>query len=91
MTDTTALCTQLVKLVVDLTWFLDSCDDNEVDPGWAVKWLEHIAFVLAELPEAQRATVIAEVRSLAATGRSEAPAEWVARFAEDTGLVDIED
>lgn len=91
MSDTAALSTQLVKLVVDLTWFLDSCDDEVVDPDWAVKWLEHIAFMLSELPAVQRDMVVAEVRSLAVAGGSEAPAEWVERFAEETGQADTED
>ncbi|RAY14694.1 hypothetical protein DPM19_13155 [Actinomadura craniellae] len=81
---------QLVKLIVDLTWFLDSCDDEEVDPDWAVKWLEHIAHVLADLPPEQRTAVVTEVSSLATTNRSEAPAKWVASFAEATGLTDPE-
>jgi hypothetical protein len=76
------LVTQLVKLVVDLTWFLDSSSPDEVDPDWAVKWQEHIGHAFAGLPPGQRRLVTSVIQELRASASSPAPAEWLDRFQE---------
>jgi hypothetical protein len=84
------LVTQLVKLVVDLTWFLDSVSDDEIDADWAVRWQEHIGVVLLGLPTGQQREVMAAMRMLKSGALSEAPGDWLERFQEGLGLLGIE-
>lgn len=53
MTDTDPLVPVLAGLVVDVLWFLDSCEDDEVDPDSAVKMAESVSWVLGQLPQDQ--------------------------------------
>jgi hypothetical protein len=75
-------------LVADLTWILDSCDDTEVDPDWAARWLEHIAAFLGGLPADQRERVASELTVLANAETSPTARLWLEDFPESLGLVD---
>ncbi|MFF2618599.1 hypothetical protein [Kitasatospora sp. NPDC058046] len=53
MTDIDPLVPALAGLLIDNLWFLDSCDEDEVDADSAVRALESAASALKELPPEQ--------------------------------------
>lgn len=87
MTDTDPLVPVLAGLVVDVVWFLDSCEDDEVDPDSAVKMMESVGWVLGRLPQDQRDRFLTVLADLAEAetepGRREfleafpSPAAWL--------------
>lgn len=87
MTDTDPLVPALAGLVVDVVWFLDSCEDDEVDPDSAVKMMESVGWVLGRLPQDQRDRFLTVLADLAEAetepGRREfleafpSPAAWL--------------
>lgn len=54
MTDRDPLVPALTGLLVDVVWWLESCEDEEVDPDSAVKMMESAGGVLLRLPSDQR-------------------------------------
>ncbi|NUS55917.1 MAG: hypothetical protein HOV66_13835 [Streptomycetaceae bacterium] len=65
MSETAPLASGLAGLVVDIMWWLDSCDDDEVHPDSAVKTMESVAGTLGNLPEQQQERLIRVVAELA--------------------------
>ncbi|BCY11163.1 hypothetical protein [Actinoplanes sp. L3-i22] len=77
-------------LFVDLNWWLDACDDDELDPDYAVKLLEESATLVQGLPEARLERLLATVATLAA-GETHPARRYQFRFVPYAfGLLDDE-
>ncbi|MFG2848860.1 hypothetical protein ACGF12_37780 [Kitasatospora sp. NPDC048296] len=91
MTDMDPLVPVLAGLVVDTVWFLDSCEDDEVDPDSAVKMMESVARVLQRLPEDQLGRFLQTLRGLAEAEPDPKRREFLESFPGACGLVEDED
>ncbi|MEV8328829.1 hypothetical protein [Kitasatospora sp. NPDC056731] len=90
MADIDPLVPVLAGLVVDSVWFLDSCDDGEVDPDSAVRMLESVASVLKGLPSEQLDRFLVVLRSLAEVEPEPSRREFLEAFPFTCGLVEEE-
>ncbi|MFJ1584631.1 hypothetical protein ACIOC1_15080 [Streptomyces sp. NPDC088197] len=88
MTDTDPLVPVLAGLVVDIVWFLDSCEDDEVDPDSAVKMMESVAWVLGRLPQDQRDRMLQVLVDLAEAEETPSRREFLEKFPVALGLID---
>ncbi|MEW1999756.1 hypothetical protein ACFWFH_05850 [Streptomyces coelicoflavus] len=78
----------LAGLVVDAFRFLESCDDDEVDPDSAVKMMEGISGELLRLPQDQRARLLQALAELAEAEQNPARREFLETFPAACGLVE---
>ncbi|MFJ2239365.1 hypothetical protein [Streptomyces sp. NPDC087859] len=90
MTDTDPLVPVLAGLVVDIVWFLDSCEDDEVDPDSAVKMMESVSWVLTRLPQDQRDRFLKVLADLAEAEQDPGRREFLEAFPFAGGLVEEE-
>ena len=88
MTDIDPLVRPLVELVAELAFRLDGSLNDDVEPRWAVKALEWIAFVCGELPPDQRERVARIVADMAAGTEPGAHKRFLESFADDFGLLE---
>ncbi len=88
MTDTDPLVPVLAGLVVDVVWFLDGCEDDEVDPDSAVKMMESVSGVLLRLPQDQRDRFLKVLRDLAEAETDSGRREFLRAFPFACGLVE---
>jgi hypothetical protein len=86
VTETDPLVPVLAGLVVDLVWWLDSCDDEEVDPESAVKMLETVSWVLLQVPAGQRARLLEALAELAEAEKHPGRREFLLAFPSTAGL-----
>ena len=87
---TDPLVSVLAGLVVDIVWWLDSCDDEEVDPDSAVKMMENVAWVMGNLPDDQQQRLIEALGGLAAAEQDPARAKQLRSFPFGCGLVEVD-
>jgi hypothetical protein len=78
----------LAGLVVDVVWFLDSCEDDEVDPDSAVKMMESVSWVLGQLPQDQRERFLKVLADLAEAEQDPGRREFLENFPFASGLVE---
>ncbi|WP_037603476.1 hypothetical protein [Streptacidiphilus rugosus] len=88
MTDTDPLVTVLAGLLVDVLWFLDSCEDDEVDPDSAVKVSESVSWALLRMPQDQRDRFLLVLAELAEAETEPGRREFLEAFPFACGLVD---
>ncbi|MGY0055125.1 hypothetical protein ACWY4P_00805 [Streptomyces sp. LZ34] len=88
MTDTDPLVPVLAGLVVDVVWFLDSCEDEEVDPDSAVKMMESVSWVLTRLPQDQRDRFLTVLAGMAEAETDPGRREFLKAFPFACGLVE---
>lgn len=88
MTETDPLVPVLTGLVVDLVWWLDSCDDQEVDPESAVKLMESVSWVLLRLPAEQRERFLRGLADLAEAEKNDGRRQFLLGFPAASGLAD---
>ncbi|MFJ8441387.1 hypothetical protein [Kitasatospora griseola] len=88
MTDTDPLLSALAGVVVDLVRSLDECDDDVVDPDYAVKLLEGASWTLTRLPREQRDRLLRVLSDLAEAEPSPQQREFLASFPFATGLTE---
>ncbi|MCW2917208.1 MAG: hypothetical protein JWN52_5276 [Actinomycetia bacterium] len=85
------LARNLIRLIVDLTWFFDSSDDDVVNLDDAVKQTELIGHCFGEQSEEDRQVILAVVAEMV----DEAPSPGAREFLEDLpvamGLVGTDD
>ncbi|TKK90839.1 hypothetical protein FDA94_03495 [Herbidospora galbida] len=86
--DSDALVRTLAELIVDLTWFLESCDDTVVNPDDAVKQLEWISHKLGALPTEDRLRLITIIRERAQSETEPEFRAFLVTFAATSGLID---
>ncbi|MFJ5612590.1 hypothetical protein ACIQCJ_24810 [Streptomyces sp. NPDC093221] len=88
MTDTDPLVPVLAGFVVDIVWFLDSCEDDEVAPDSAVKMMESVAWFLGRLPQDQRDRMLQVLVDLAEAEETPSRREFLEEFPAALGLID---
>ncbi|MGX1119677.1 hypothetical protein RKD37_005040 [Streptomyces ambofaciens] len=88
MTSIDPLVPALAGLVVDALWFLESCDDDEVDLDSAVKMMEGIGAELLRLPLDQRDRLLRVLADLADAEQNPARREFLKTFPFACGLVE---
>ncbi|WP_121703755.1 hypothetical protein [Streptomyces sp. E5N298] len=88
MTAIDPLVPALAGLVVDAIWFLESCDDDEVDLDSAVKMMEGMSAELLRLPLNQRDRLLRVLADLADTEQNPARREFLKTFPFACGLVE---
>ncbi|MFJ8627479.1 hypothetical protein ACIRD3_32220 [Kitasatospora sp. NPDC093550] len=88
MTDADPLVPVLAGLLVDVVRFLDSCEDDEVDPDSAVKMMESVSWVLGQLPQDQRERFLTVVADLAEAEHDLGRREFLENFPFTSGLAE---
>ncbi|MGC0376494.1 hypothetical protein [Streptomyces sp. SAI-229] len=88
MTAMDPLVSALAGVVVDAVWFLESCDDDEVDPDSAVKMMESVGGELLRLPPDQRDRLLQVLAGLAEAEQDPARREFLESFPFACGLVE---
>ncbi|MBQ0890325.1 hypothetical protein KBZ94_36305 [Streptomyces sp. RM72] len=88
MTSIDPLVPALAGLVVDALWFLESCDDDEVDLDSAVKMMEGMSGELLRLPLNQRDRLLRVLADLADAEQNPARREFLKTFPFACGLVE---
>ncbi|WP_405008501.1 hypothetical protein OHV13_34225 [Kitasatospora purpeofusca] len=78
----------LAGLVVEIVRFLDSCEDDEVDPDSAVRVMESVSWVLTRLPHGQRDRFLTVLADLATAETDPGRREFLEAFPFACGLVD---
>ncbi|MBM4823624.1 MULTISPECIES: hypothetical protein [Streptomyces] len=78
----------LADALVDVLWFIEGSDDEQMDPDDAVKVLENVAHLCSTLPHDQQQELIALLGEMAAAEPSPARRKFLEEFPEDCGLVD---
>ncbi|MET8407019.1 hypothetical protein ABZV34_02705 [Streptomyces sp. NPDC005195] len=91
MTDKDPLVPTLTRLLVDVVWWLDSCDDEEVNPDSAVKMMETIGWVLLQLPSDQRTRLLQVIADMAAAEQDPEARDFLKSFPYDIGMVEDEE
>ncbi|MCI3272361.1 hypothetical protein [Streptomyces cylindrosporus] len=78
----------LTGLIVDVVWWLESCEDEEVDPDSAVKMMESVGGVLLQLPSHQSRRFLEVLADLAKAEQEPARREFLESFPFAIGLVE---
>ncbi|MEU5608168.1 hypothetical protein ACI2L4_24325 [Streptomyces sparsogenes] len=74
--------------MVDVLWFIDGSEDEQMDPDDAVKVFEGVAHLVSTLPSDQRQELIELVGEMAAVETNPARREFLEGFPEGFGLID---
>ncbi|GGS55784.1 hypothetical protein GCM10010206_17100 [Streptomyces cinerochromogenes] len=83
-----SLTRALAEAWVDVLWFIDGSEDEQMNPDDAVKVLEGVAHVVSTLPEEQRQELLELVGEMAAAETDPARREFLEEFPESFGLID---
>ncbi|MBL1083675.1 hypothetical protein JK359_17155 [Streptomyces actinomycinicus] len=87
MTPTYASLTRaLAEALVDVLWFVDGCEDEQMDPDDAVKVLENVAHWVTQLSGGQRHELLDLLATMAAEETNPARREFLEGFPEGFGL-----
>ncbi|MGW1038074.1 hypothetical protein ACWD4Z_38575 [Streptomyces antibioticus] len=78
----------LTEALVDMTWFIDGADDDQMDLDDAVKALEGVAAVLKHLTSDQRRDLLDVLGEMAEAEAEPARREFLEVFPQDFGLID---
>lgn len=77
----------LAEALVDVLWFIDGSEDEQMDPDDAVKVLEGVGHVVSTLPNDQRQELIELVGEMAADETNPSRREFLEEFPEGFGLI----
>jgi hypothetical protein len=83
-----AVLPTVIGVLVEVVWWLDTCDDDVVDPDLAVKILEGVAAGLLGLPDAHRARLLEVLTRLADADGDDDRRERLSVFPYAMGLVE---
>ncbi|MER7351081.1 hypothetical protein ABT390_37375 [Streptomyces aurantiacus] len=83
-----SLTRALAQALVDVLWFVDGCEDDQMDPDDAVKVLEGVAHLVTQLPNDQRIEFIDLLGSMAAEEADPSRREFLEGFPQGFGLVE---
>ncbi|MGW5738448.1 MULTISPECIES: hypothetical protein [Streptomyces] len=78
----------LAEALVDVLWFVEGCDDEQMDPDDAVKVLENTAHWVARLSGDQRGELRALLGTMAALETDPGRREFLEGFPEGFGLAE---
>ncbi|MFI6093043.1 hypothetical protein [Streptomyces sp. NPDC051218] len=83
-----SLTRALAEALVDVLWFIEGCEDEQMDPDDAVKVLEGVATVVSQLSSDQRSEFMDLLGSMAAEETDPSRRELLEGFPEGFGLVE---
>ncbi|MFC8358555.1 hypothetical protein ACFUIY_01660 [Streptomyces griseorubiginosus] len=83
-----SLTRTLAEALVDVLWFIEGSEDEQMDQDDAVKVMEGVAHTLSTLPDHQRLELVALVGEMAAAETDSDRREFLEEFPEGFGLVD---
>lgn len=78
----------LAEALVDVLWFIEGSEDEQLDPDDAVKVLEGVAHLASKLSGDQRSELIDLLRAMADAESDAARREFLEGFPEGFGLLD---
>ncbi|MFA7763630.1 hypothetical protein [Streptomyces sp. NRRL S-448] len=82
-----SLTRALAEALVDVLWFIDGSEDEQMDQDDAVKVMEGVAHVVSTLPSAQRQELIELVGEMMAVETNTARRKFLEEFPEGFGLI----
>ncbi|MET9735176.1 hypothetical protein ABZZ79_32435 [Streptomyces sp. NPDC006458] len=77
----------MTEALVDVLWFIDGSQDEQMDQDDAVKVMEGVSRVVSTLPSDQQQELIGLVEELAAAESNPARREFLEEFPEGFGLI----
>lgn len=77
----------LAEALVDVLWFIDGSEDEQMDQDDTVKVMEGVAHVVSTLPSDQQQDLIALLWEIAATETNPARREFLEKFPEGFGII----
>ncbi|MGW7522598.1 hypothetical protein [Streptomyces sp. NPDC054783] len=83
-----SLTRALAEALVDVLWFVDDCEDEQMDPDDAVRVLEGVAYLVSLLSSDQRIEFIDLLGTMAEEETNPSRREFLESFPEDFGLAD---
>lgn len=83
-----SLTRALAEALVDVLWFIDGSEDEQMDQDDAVKVMEGVAHVVGTLSNDQQQELIALLGEMAAAETNPARREFLEEFPEGCGLID---
>ncbi|MEV7729169.1 hypothetical protein AB0P15_31240 [Streptomyces sp. NPDC087917] len=83
-----SLTRALAEAWVDVLWFIDGSEDEQMDQDDAVKVMEGVADVVSTLPSDQRQELVELVGEMAAAEYNPARREFLEAFPEGFGMID---
>jgi hypothetical protein len=83
-----SLTRALAEALVDVLYFVDGSEDEQMDQDDAVKVMEGVAHVVGALPSDQRQELTALVGAMADAESDPARREFLEGFRESFGLID---
>ncbi|MEU5116908.1 hypothetical protein AB0G64_36100 [Streptomyces longwoodensis] len=78
----------LAEALVDVLWFIDGSEDEQMDQDDAVKVMEGVAHVVSTLPSDQQQELVALLGEMAAAETDPARREFLEELPESFGLID---
>ncbi|MFE9636553.1 hypothetical protein [Streptomyces sp. NPDC006463] len=78
----------LAAALVDVLWFIEGSEDEQMDPDDAVKVLEGVAHLVSKLSSEQRSELIGLLGTMAEAESDPARREFLKEFPESFGLLD---
>jgi hypothetical protein len=81
---------RVIGLLVDVTWWLDTCSDEDVDEWVAGKLQETTAYLIAGMPDEQRSRLLEVLKELAVTEQHDGRRYEMRSFPFAMGLVETE-
>ncbi|MFE4517542.1 hypothetical protein ACFRMQ_25485 [Kitasatospora sp. NPDC056783] len=88
MPEYSSLTHALAEALVDVLWFIEGSEDEQMDPDDAVKVLEGVAHLVSQLSSGQRGELIGLLGTMAEAESDPARREFLEGFPEGFGLVD---
>ncbi|MFE2499996.1 hypothetical protein ACFXKS_23455 [Streptomyces scopuliridis] len=82
-----SLTRALAEALVDVLWFIEGSEDEQVDPDDAVKVLEGVAHLVSKLSSDQRDELIDLLGTMAESEADPARREFLEGFPEGFGLI----
>ncbi|MFI9163625.1 hypothetical protein [Kitasatospora aureofaciens] len=83
-----SLTRALAEALVDVLWFIEGSEDEQMDSDDAVKVLEGVAHLVSQLSSDQRSELIDLLGTMAEAESDPARREFLEEFPEGFGLVD---
>ncbi|MFH9980976.1 hypothetical protein ACH4ND_17295 [Streptomyces sp. NPDC017179] len=78
----------LAEALVDVLWFIDGCEDEQMDPDDAVKVMEGVAHVVGKLSDEQQGEFLSLLEVMAREETDPSRRAFLKGFPDGFGLVD---
>ncbi|MGW6710435.1 hypothetical protein ACWGDE_36850 [Streptomyces sp. NPDC054956] len=83
-----SLSRALTEALINVLWFIEGSEDEQMDPDDAVRVLEGVAPLVGELASDQRSQFLELLRDMADGEADSARREFLEGFTEDFGLLE---